>query len=127
MSSKHKVLQAQPVMAVPVSEGNQVNYNQNENFSNGGGDMSFNQGMEQNVYGDGQDGNWADDTIERSGNLFSQLDSMIAAVQTESSALDSMREKLKELDGMRMQLSSLTKRLLEADQANLTLSTCMEC
>ena len=76
--------------------------------------------MNQNVYemggdvngGDGQ-GNWADDTIERSGSLFGQLDSMIAAVQNESSALDSMREKLKELDGMRNQLSSLTKvRLL---------------
>ena len=90
----------------------------------GGGEMN------QNVYemggdvngGDGQ-GNWADDTIERSGNLFGQLDSMIAAVQNESSALDSMREKLKELDGMRVQLSSLTKRLLEADQANLTLKS----
>ncbi len=88
------------------------------------------EGMEQNVYemggdvnGSTGDGNWADDTIERSGNLFGQLDSMIAAVQNESSALDSMREKLKELDGMRVQLSSLTKRLLEADQANLTLKS----
>ncbi len=88
------------------------------------------EGMEQNVYSMGGDvngasgnGNWADDTIERSGNLFGQLDSMIAAVQNESSALDSMREKLRELDGMRVQLSSLTKRLLEADQANLTLKS----
>ena len=64
---------------------------------------------------------WASETIDRSTSLFSQLDSMIAAVQTESSALDSMREKVKELDGLRLQLSSITKRLLESDQNNLTL------
>jgi len=46
---------------------------------------------------------------------------MIAAVQIESNAFDSMREKLKELDASRNQLTTLTKRLLEADQANLTL------
>lgn len=50
-----------------------------------------------------------------------QLDSMIAAVQVESSALDVMRERLKELDALKAQLSLLTKRLLEADQTNLTL------
>ncbi len=48
---------------------------------------------------------------------------MIAAVQVETSALDAMREKLKELDNLRSQLSTLTKRLLEADQTNLTLKT----
>jgi len=100
------------------------NNNNNQQEDDGGGG-----GMETNVYsnemmGDNR-GNWADDTIERSSNLFSQLDSMIAAVQTESSALDTMREKLRELDGMRSQLSSLTKRLLEADQANLTLKSNM--
>ncbi len=46
---------------------------------------------------------------------------MIAAVQLETSALDAMKEKLKELDNLRNQLSSLTKRLLEADQNNLSL------
>lgn len=46
---------------------------------------------------------------------------MIAAVQHESSALDMMRERLKELDTLRNQLSSLTSRLLDADQLNLTL------
>jgi len=45
---------------------------------------------------------------------------MIAAVHSESNALDSMRDKLKELDGMKRQISNLTKRLLEADQANIT-------
>ncbi len=45
---------------------------------------------------------------------------MIAAVHTESNALDSMRDKLKELDAMKNQISNLTKRLLEADQANIT-------
>ena len=50
-----------------------------------------------------------------------QLDSMIAAVKMESSALDSMKEKLKEVDVMRNQISSFTKRLLEADQNNLNL------
>jgi hypothetical protein len=66
---------------------------------------------------------YMDETIERSGSLFSQLDSMIAAVQVESSALDSMREKLRELDVLRTQLSMLTKRLLDADQTNLTLKS----
>ncbi len=46
---------------------------------------------------------------------------MIAVVQQESNALDNMREKLKELDGLKYQLSHLTKRLLEADQMNINL------
>lgn len=66
---------------------------------------------------------WANDTIDRSTSLFSQLDSMLSAVQTESSALDGMREKVKELDQLRVQLSTITKRLLESDQANLTLKS----
>lgn len=135
--SGNNVVHAEPVMAVPVESEGGVGRGQAAKSSPGSsnqwpvnGSQEWNQTMEQNVYemggdvngGDGQ-GNWADDTIERSGNLFGQLDSMIAAVQNESSALDSMREKLRELDGMRGQLSSLTKRLLEADQANLTLKS----
>lgn len=61
-----------------------------------------------------------DDAVQKSSNLFNQLDQMIAAVHSESNALDSMREKLKELDNMKRQISNLTKRLLEADQANIT-------
>ncbi len=52
-----------------------------------------------------------------------QLDSMIAAVKVESSALDSMKEKLREVDALRNQISTFTKRLLDADQANLNLKT----
>lgn len=66
---------------------------------------------------------------------------MIAAVQSESNALDIMRERLKELDSLKnqvhvrksnfislkiknlRQLSTLTKKLLDADQTNLTLKT----
>lgn len=119
-------------MAVAVDSGGSANQHSPGNNKSAASQQNWqnNENMEQNVYemgGDvnGQDGagNWADDTIERSGNLFGQLDSMIAAVQNESTALDSMREKLRELDGMRVQLSSLTKRLLEADQANLTLKS----
>jgi len=124
-------------MAVAVDLGGGVNQrspgnNKLVNSSNNNNSQHWQNmdSMEQNVYEMGGDvngadgsGNWADDTIERSGNLFGQLDSMIAAVQNESTALDSMREKLRELDGMRVQLSSLTKRLLEADQANLTLKS----
>ena len=61
------------------------------------------------------------DAVERSSELFTQLDSMINAVQHEASAMDAMREKLRELDSMKTQLSALTKRLLEADQNNLNL------
>jgi len=118
-------------MAVAVDPGGGANQHSPGNNKSANSQQWQNlDGMEQNVYEMGGDvngadgaGNWADDTIERSGNLFGQLDSMIAAVQHESSALDSMREKLRELDGMRVQLSSLTKRLLEADQANLTLKS----
>lgn len=46
---------------------------------------------------------------------------MILAVKNESSALDSMKEKLKEVDGLRNQIQQFTKRLLDADQANLNL------
>ena len=48
---------------------------------------------------------------------------MIAAVKVESSALDSMKEKLKEVENLRNQISNFTKRLLEADQSNLNLKS----
>jgi DNA repair exonuclease SbcCD ATPase subunit len=48
---------------------------------------------------------------------------MIAAVKTESSALDQMKEKLKEVDNLRNQIATYTKKLLEADQANLNMKT----
>jgi len=80
--------------------------------------------MEDNVYSSSLgDSKFADDTIEMSGNFFSQLDSMIAAVKVESSALDSMKEKLKEVENLRNQISNFTKRLLEADQSNLNLKS----
>ena len=46
---------------------------------------------------------------------------MIAAVKVESNALDTMKEKLKEVEGLRNQISHFTRRLLDADQANLNL------
>jgi hypothetical protein len=60
---------------------------------------------------------------DMSGNFFSQLDSMIAAVKVESSAFDSMKEKLKEVEGLRTQIQAFTKRLLDADQQNINLKT----
>ena len=48
---------------------------------------------------------------------------MIAAVKVESSALDSMKEKLREVENLRNQISMFTKRLLDADQANLNLKS----
>jgi len=56
--------------------------------------------MEENVYSSslGDEYTPVDDTVEMSGNFFSQLDSMIAAVKVESSALDSMKEKLREVE-----------------------------
>ncbi len=60
-------------------------------------------------------------SIERSSGLFSQLDSMIQAVQVESNAYDNMKERIKELDIMRNQLANLTKKCLENDQVNLNL------
>lgn len=50
---------------------------------------------------------------------------MIAAVKVESSALDSMRDKLKEIETLRTQLANFSKRILDADQANLNLKTNM--
>ncbi len=46
---------------------------------------------------------------------------MIQAVKVESNALDSMRDKLKEVDNLRSQISAFTKRLIDADQNNLNL------
>lgn len=68
-------------------------------------------------------GSFIDDTNDMSGNFFSQLDSMIAAVKVESSAFDSMKEKLKEVEGLRTQIQAFTKRLLDADQQNINLKT----
>lgn len=50
---------------------------------------------------------------------------MIAAVKIESSALDTMREKLKEVDNLRAQISAFNKRLIDADQTNLSLKTAL--
>lgn len=97
-----------PVLAQAVPMGDHMH-----------GDMSYQ--MNSGLGGDNL--SWANDTIDRSTSLFSQLDSMLSAVQTESSALDGMREKVKELDQLRVQLSAITKRLLESDQANLTLKS----
>lgn len=68
---------------------------------------------------------FASDAIEASGNFFSQLDSMIAAVKVESSALDTMREKLKEVDNLRAQITAYNKRLIDADQSNLSLKSAL--
>lgn len=54
-------------------------------------------------------------------NLFSQIDAMIAAVQSESTALDNMRDKVKELDGMKQQINMLSRKLNKSEQASLTL------
>lgn len=67
----------------------------------------------------------SEEDIERSSNLFSQLDAMIAAVQSESTALDSMRDKVKELDTMKEQVAMLNNRLLEADQANIQMKSAL--
>lgn len=50
---------------------------------------------------------------------------MIAAVKVESSALDTMREKLKEVDNLRAQISAFNKRLIDADQNNLSLKSAL--
>ena len=64
----------------------------------------------------------AQESVERAENLFSQLDTMIQVVQKESSNQD---RRLEELDFMRTQLGTLTKRLLEADRVILGLKTDM--
>lgn len=50
---------------------------------------------------------------------------MIAAVKVESSALDTMREKLKEVDNLRAQITAYNKRLIDADQSNLSLKSAL--
>jgi hypothetical protein len=52
-----------------------------------------------------------------------QLDSMIAAVKNESLNLESLNEKLKEADDLKIQVSDFNKQLLEADQTNLNLKS----
>ena len=54
--------------------------------------------------------------IDRSSNLFLQLDAMIAAVQSESTAIDNMRDKVKELDSLKEEVVILNRRLLESEQ-----------
>jgi predicted DNA-binding ribbon-helix-helix protein len=76
----------------------------------------YNMGMDQSTFS-------MTDSVELGNNFFSQLDSMIAAVKVESSALDTMRDKLKEVDNLRSQISTFTKRLIDADQLNLNLKT----
>jgi predicted nuclease with TOPRIM domain len=67
----------------------------------------------------------SDERVEQSSSLFSQLDSMIAAVQSESSALDNMRDKVKELDTMKDTVSELNRRLQAADEANFAMKTAL--
>jgi len=106
------------VIAYPVHSPSK--YSSNSMMSNGDSHDSLmdDSVMYSSALGDAQ---FADDTVEMSGNFFSQLDSMIAAVKVESNALDTMKEKLKEVEGLRNQISHFTRRLLDADQANLNL------
>jgi hypothetical protein len=48
---------------------------------------------------------------------------MIAAVKNESLNLESLNEKLKEADDLKIQVSDFNKQLLEADQTNLNLKS----
>jgi hypothetical protein len=91
----------------------------NNNMMNGDNEMMQNNLNQERV--SSADFKSIDQTLERNGEFFNQLDAMIATVQVESTQLDTLREKLKELEDLRSQLSFLTRRLLEADQTNLTL------
>ena len=66
--------------------------------------------------GDSNTEQYNENDIDRSSNLFLQLDAMIAAVQSESTAIDNMRDKVKELDSLKEEVIRLNRRLLESEQ-----------
>jgi hypothetical protein len=127
--------QPSPIVAYPVGNSPFKINNNNNNGSNNGNansnpyDYSPNNGNNgSNPFGsDGTGlkmGGLSDDPGgDIGGNFFSQLDSMIAAVKDESSAFDSMKHKLLEVEGLRSQITNHSKRLLESDQQNINLKS----
>lgn len=109
--------EATVVGVYPIMNGNTSSSKSSHTaLKSGSNVVDFDLNMDNDV-----DRNNMDETIERSGNLFSQLDYMLEAVQMEKTALDSMRDSLKELENLRSQVSHLTKKLFEADQTNVNL------
>ncbi len=66
-----------------------------------------------------------EETLERNGDLFSQLSSMIAAVQSESSHLESIKSQIEEIDNIKEQLNAASQTIASLEQENVGLKTAM--
>ena len=68
----------------------------------------------------------SDPSINRSVSMYSQLETMMAAVRKEAAALDAMKQKIKEMDEIKKKVPELKQRLQETELKNNQLSTSLK-
>lgn len=68
----------------------------------------------------------SDPSINRSVSMYSQLETMMAAVRKEAAALDAMKQKIKEMDEIKKKVPELKQKLQETELKNNQLSTSLK-
>jgi len=68
----------------------------------------------------------SDPSINRSVSMYSQLETMMAAVRKEAAALDAMKQKIKEMDEIKKKVPELKQRLQETELKNNQLSASLK-
>ena len=68
----------------------------------------------------------SDPSINRSVSMYSQLETMMAAVRKEAAALDAMKVKIKEMDEIKKKVPELKQKLQEAEVKNNQLSSSLK-
>ncbi len=56
--------------------------------------------------------------VTQTTNMYSQLESMMLQVRKEAKSLEAVKSKIKEMDGLRVQVGELKSTLQEAEQRN---------
>lgn len=68
----------------------------------------------------------SDPSINRSVSMYSQLETMMAAVRKEAAALDAMKQKIKEMDEIKKKVPELKQRLQETELKNNQLAASLK-
>ena len=68
----------------------------------------------------------SDPSINRSVSMYSQLETMMAAVRKEAAALDAMKQKIKEMDEIKKKVPELKQLLQETELKNNKLAAALK-
>lgn len=64
------------------------------------------------------------DVIQRTGNMYSQLENMMSSLKKEAQALEVMKQKIKEIDKLKTKVTELNQKLEKCDYDKLELQKC---